>query len=297
MGYTTQNRLADLLKYDLNQIVSNIETLRELDFLTKKSVQNAKIHLKVEIGTSRQGILIDNIGEYLELLKSNPKLTLAGLSTHYANIEDTTDHSFAEEQLQRFKAIDQIISSAGFTGYIRHTACSAAAILFDETYFDMVRVGIGLYGLWPSSETRVSAKQKGVEMDLRPVLTWKTRIAHIKELPEGSVVSYGCTEKLTARTKIAILPIGYFDGCDRGLSSIGNVLVHGKRCKILGRICMDMTVIDINNIPDVKLEDEVVLLGKQGSEIIGAEEIAKKINTINYEVVTRINPLIKRIIV
>jgi alanine racemase len=150
-----------------------------------------------------------------------------------------------------------------------------------------------MYGMWSSKETFVSAKHK---LKLKPALTWKTIIAQIKKVKKGTPVSYGLTEKVSRDSLIAVLPIGYYDGFDRGLSSIGNVLVHGKRCKILGRICMNMCMADVTDVKNVKIEDEVVLLGRQGREEITAEEIAGKLGTINYEVVTRINPGIKRFI-
>ena len=230
----------------------------------------------------------------VEIIKSNKSVELAGVSTHFANIEDTTDHSYAFSQLEIYKEAIKVIDDYGFEKYVRHTACSAAAVLFEKTHFDMIRLGISMYGMWSSTETQVGAKQEKVNIELRSALTWKTRIAHIKSLPAGTCVSYGCTEKLNAKTKTAVIPVGYWDGYDRGLSSIGNVLVRGQRCRVLGRVCMNMVVIEVEQINDLKLEDEVVLLGKQGSEVITAEEIAKKLDTINYEITTRINPLIKR---
>ena len=161
----------------------------------------------------------------------------------------------------------------------------------------MIRLGISLYGLWSSDATKVSARQIGLtNFVLKPCLTWKTRIAQIKDLPAGTNVGYGCTEKVNVSTKIAILPVGYWDGYDRGLSSVGNVLICGQRCRVLGRVCMNMTIVDVSHVEHVQLEDEVVLLGQQGREEITAEEMARKCQTINYEVVTRINPVIKRVI-
>jgi alanine racemase len=152
-----------------------------------------------------------------------------------------------------------------------------------------------MYGLWPSKETFVSAQEKKREIKLEPVLTWKTRVAQIKKIKAGTPISYGLTEKTSQDSKIAVLPIGYWDGYDRKLSGIANVLIKDKRCKLLGRVCMNMVMVDVSHVLDIKLEDEVVLLGKQGNEEITVDELAQKIGTINYEVVTRINPLIPRI--
>ncbi|MBT4723308.1 alanine racemase [Candidatus Falkowbacteria bacterium] len=295
LGYTELDRLEEVVVNGFHQTVANIETLNKFVELTDQG--KAFIHLKIETGTSRQGILFDLLDSFLDIIKQNENIKLAGVSTHFANIEDTTDHSYAEEQLLKYSEAVRKIEEAGETDFIKHTACSAAAVLFPETYFDMVRVGISTYGLWSSTETKVSAKQKELDVTLKPVLTWKTKIAHIKELPAGTAVSYGCTEKLAADSKLAVLPVGYWDGFDRGLSSVGTVLVNGQRCKVIGRVCMNMTVIDVTHVENAKLEDEVVLLGEQTEESVSAEEIAEKLNTINYEVVTRINSVIKRIVI
>ena len=297
LGYTLESNLTEVVKNGFHQVVANFETLKALEEICQKENTKAKVHLKIETGTSRQGIFLKDLQKYLELIKSSDFLELKGVSTHFANIEDTTDPTFAMSQLEKYKEALKVVDAIGFENYIRHTASSAAAVLFDSTHFDMIRLGISLYGMWSSKETQVSASQEKIGMELLPVLTWKTKIAHIKTLDSGACVSYGCTEKLTQKTKTAVLPIGYWDGYDRGLSSIGKVLVGGTLCRVLGRVCMNMIVIDVTQIKNVKLEDEVVLIGKQGSEVVSAETIASQINSINYEVTTRINPLIERRIV
>jgi alanine racemase len=143
----------------------------------------------------------------------------------------------------------------------------------------------------------VSAKRQRQAISLQPVLTWKTIIAQIKEVTKGQSIGYGCTEKVFRDSLIGVIPAGYWDGLDRGLSSIGNVIIKGQRAKIIGRICMNMAMVDLTDIKNVKVEDEVVLLGWQGTEEISADELARKLGTINYEVVTRINPLLPRVIV
>jgi alanine racemase len=177
-------------------------------------------------------------------------------------------------------------------------SCSASAILFPDTYFDMVRAGIGMYGLWPSKETFLSCRlQKREPLRLEPVLSWKTRIAQVKKVPKGSFIGYGCTYRVSRKSVLAVLPIGYYDGYDRGLSNSSYVLVRGKRAPLRGRVAMDFIVVDVTDIPHVELEDEVVLLGKDGEESIRADDLASLVGTINYEIVTRINPLIPRIVI
>lgn len=287
LGYTLLSRLGDVVKYDLRQVVYNKETIKKL--------QGSKVHLKVETGTSRQGLEKEKLLELAKFIKKYPQIEIEGAYTHYANIEDTTDHSYAQQQLKRFKQAVELLEKNGIKIPIKHTACSAAVILFPETYFSLVRVGISMYGLWPSKETFVSALEKKREIKLEPVLTWKTKVAQIKKIKAGTPISYGLTEKISQDSKIAVLPIGYWDGYNRKLSGVANVLIRGKRCKLLGRVCMNMIIVDVSHILDIKLEDEVVLLGKQGSEEITVDELAQKIGTINYEVVTQINPLIPRI--
>lgn len=298
LGYTIYSRLEDVVKNNFRQIVYNQETIKKLGEFSSKLKKKTYLHIKLETGTSRQGVLEKDLSKIVKLIKKYPYLVLEGASTHFANIEDTTDHSYAEKQLKNFQCLINLAEKEyGQKIKIKHAACSAATILFEETHFDLVRLGISMYGLWSSSETKVSASHKKINLSLRPVLSWKTIIAQVKKLKSGTPISYGLTETLHKNSTIAILPIGYNDGFDRKLSSIGNVLIKGKRCKILGRICMNMCVVDVSHVKNVKPEDEVILLGKQGKEQITADEIAKKINTINYEIVTRINPLIKRIIV
>ena len=295
LGYTLLSRLDDIVKYKLSQTVYNKETIYRLgDLDTKRKI---KVHLKVETGTSRQGLEKEELLELATIIKKYSHIEIEGAHTHYANIEDTTDHSYAQQQLQRFKDAIEFLEKNGVSIPIKHTACSAAIILFPETYFDMVRLGVSMYGLWPSRETFVSAKEKRRKIDLKPALTWKTKIAQVKKIRAGTPVSYGLTERVSHDSNIAVLPVGYWDGYDRKLSGIGNVLIKGKRCKVLGRVCMNMIMVDVSHIPNVKLEDEAVLLGKQDKEEITADELAQKIGTINYEVVTRINPLIPRIVI
>jgi alanine racemase len=266
--------------------------------LGKRPQTNSKaayVHLKIETGTSRQGLAGQDLRRLVRELKRTPGVVIEGASTHYANIEDTTDSSFAKLQLERYRENLELLKSEGIDPPWKHTACSAAAILFPETYFNLARLGIAMYGLWPSKETLAVAKRAKRVLRLKPVLGWKTVIAQIKRLPKGTPISYGLTESTTRASKVAILPVGYWDGYDRrGMSNVGQVLVRGRRCKVMGRVCMNMCVVDVTDVPGVQVQDEVVLLGRQRRETITAEELASKMDTINYEVVTRINPAIER---
>ncbi|PIR67091.1 MAG: alanine racemase [Parcubacteria group bacterium CG10_big_fil_rev_8_21_14_0_10_36_14] len=299
LGYVPFDRIGECIKNNVSIVAYNNELLKYLEKDSGKYNANfknkkLKIHIKVETGTSRQGIANEELINFVKKANKNKNIFIEGIYTHYANIEDTTDPSYAMEQLKKFHKNIKSIESLGIHIPIKHSACSAAIINYPETHFDMVRAGISLYGHWSSHEAEAIAKQKNVNLTLKPALTWKTRIAQIKNLSAKTPVSYGLTERVKRNSRIGIIPIGYWDGYDRGLSSIGETLVSGKRAKVLGRVCMNMTIIDITDTPPkVKLFDEVILLGNE----ITAEELAKKIDTINYEVMTRINPLIKRVIV
>jgi len=298
MGYTPHTEVARAVKAGYRLIAYDVATIRAAARAATKK-RPARIHLKLETGTSRQGVHETDLAKIAREVKKHSSVVIEGLSTHYANIEDTTDSSYAMAQLASFTRMYGKLRALGVftTEPIAHTAASAATILYPETHFGMARIGIALYGLWPSKETRVSAVNKGRGVALRPALTWKTIVAQVKSLPEGTPISYGLTEKVSRDSRVAVIPIGYWDGYDRRLSGIGRVLIKGRRAKVLGRVCMNMIVVDVTDIPGVKAEDEVVLLGTQGKETVSAEEFASWIGTINYEAVTRINPTIPRILV
>lgn len=296
LGYVELRDLREAVKNNISLTVYNKETIERLGKIPIQNPNlNPKVHIKLETGTSRQGIEEGEILDFVKFIKNYPSIEIEGIATHFANIEDTTDSSYAMNQLAIFSRVISALEKNGIVVPLKHTACSAATILFPETRFDMVRLGISLYGLWSSKETKAVAKNKNVDLDLEPALTWKTIIAQVKNVKAGTSIGYGLTEYASRDSKIAVLPVGYFDGYDRKLSSVGNVLIHGKRCKVLGRVCMNMIIADVTDVEKVNLEDEVVLLGRQGREEISAEEIAQKIGTINYEFITRINPLIPRI--
>ncbi|HPC11784.1 MAG TPA: alanine racemase, partial [candidate division Zixibacteria bacterium] len=186
----------------------------------------------------------------------------------------------------------------GISPRLRHTASSAATILFEKTRYDLVRPGISVYGHWPSKETYLSYRlQGGGNRLFEPVLTWKTRITQLKKVAADSFVGYGCTYRTTAPTRLAVLPIGYYDGYDRSLSNRAYVLVHGRRAPVRGRICMNLMMVDVTDISGVQLHDEVVLIGRAGEERVSAEQIGDWAGTINYEVLARLSLSTPRLIV
>lgn len=300
MGHVLLDRLEDVVRENFRLVVFNRETLSSLNKITNRLNKLVRIHLKLETGTYRQGIDQRELEWFLKQLKKAPRVILEAVYTHFANIEDTTSYDYADFQKYTFNQLVKRIHDAGFTILKKHTACTAAMLLFPDTHMDMVRLGIGQYGLWPSRETFASYQEKNgrdAEKALKPVLTWKARISQIKRVEADNTIGYGRTFRTTRRTRIAVIPVGYSDGYDRGLSNKAHVLIHGKQAPVRGRICMNLMMVDITDIPNVKLEDEVVLIGKQGKEQITADDLATLSGTINYEVVSRINTDIPRIIV
>jgi alanine racemase len=293
MGYVPREALDEIVARDLRLVVYNADTLDRLEELAERQDRRVQVHLKVETGTYRQGVTEEGLPVFLEKIRGSKRLELEGVTTHYANIEDTTDHSFAERQIATFERLAEMAAPVP----LRHTACSAAAILFTRTHMDLARIGISLYGLWPSRETYVSCLETGKPtLELHPVMIWKSRIVQVKHVPEGSYVGYGCTFRTTRPSLIAVLPVGYHEGYDRGLSGVAHVLVRGRRAPVRGRVCMNMTMVDVTDVPDVALEDEVVLLGAQESERVSAEQLATWCGTISYEIVSRIHPSLPRIV-
>lgn len=284
LGYIPPPRLKEAIAHHFHFSVYNRELLEKVNRIMRHFVDyEPYIHLKIETGTNRLGI---KLKELLDSPTTKLAGSIAGIYTHFAEVENPKS-KFYLTQLAELKKAEALLLKHGIKPKYIHSASTAAILQFPNTYFNMARLGIGLYGLWPSEEIK---KKLAGRLPLKPALTWKTRVAQIKEIKNGDTVGYDRTYRARWNRRIAILPIGYYDGYDRGLSNCGEVLVHGKRAKIAGNICMNMTMIDVTDIP-ARTNDEVVLLGDK----ISAEEIAKKINSINYEIAARINPLIKRV--
>ncbi len=297
LGYVPFDDLEIAVQNGYHFTVSSIPSLHRAAEIASMSGTQAKLHLKLECGTHRLGFSTIELDEVLNILRAEKHLSLEGAHTHFANIEDTTLHDYARGQLEQFNHMLAKIRSSGFPVAYPHTACTAAAILFPDTHFAMVRIGIGMYGMWPSKETFLSAHMEGRGAPhLTPAMTWKTIVAQLKDVPTGSYVGYGCTYRTTRPTKIAVLPVGYANGYDRRLSNRSHVLIKGNRASVRGRVCMNLIMVDVTDIPTIEPQEEVVLLGKQGDEIITAEQMAAWADTINYEIVTRIDPHAPRLV-
>jgi alanine racemase len=298
LGYTPHAQLAEGVELGVEFTVYDLATLEALDRLGRSRERPVACHLKLETGTNRQGILAEDLDRYLGIFSSSPGIRLAGVSTHFANIEDTTDHAFALAQWGRFRALLERVRAAGFTEAVPHAACSAAVLVMPETSVGCARVGIGAYGIWPSRETLASHANRGESLlQLLPALTWKARIAQVKQVPAGAFIGYGCTRRTGRPSRIAVLPVGYFEGYDRRFSNLAHILVQGYRAPVLGRVCMDMFMADVTDVPGVEREDEAVLIGRQGDEEIRAADLAAIAQTIPYEILSRLSPHLPRIVV
>ena len=294
LGHVPLAELAEAVRADLRLTVFNRETVDALAALAGVTGP-ARVHVKVDTGTSRQGVLPDDLEGFLRMVRASPNVQLEGLSTHYANMEDALNHEYADLQVSRFNQALSIADRLGVRPPFIHTACTAAALLYPVTHYTMLRTGIGLYGLWPSRESMIAARNSGGRVpDLHPVLTWKTRLVQKKDLPAGTYVGYGCSYRAMRQTVLGVLPVGYADGYDRALGNRAHVLVRGRRAPVIGRVCMNLCMVDLTDVPGARLEEEVVLLGSSGDERISAETMADWVGTINYEVVTRISPLLPR---
>lgn len=287
LGPLTAAELESAAALDLEFTVASVEAVEQAARYAAGADRTLRLHLKVETGVNRQGVVEEELPAVLERLRSGGRLVLAGLSSHFADVEDTTDHAFARRQMERFEGYAERIAAAGFDDVARHMSCSASVLLWDRSQRDIARVGIAAYGIWPSTATQVSYRERGrPEVELRPAMTWQVRISQVRRVPAGETVGYGRTWQAPIDSRIAVLPVGYSDGWLRGFSGRAHVLVHGRRAPVVGRICMNLCMVDVTHIPDAVAGDPAVLLGTQGGETISAAQLAAHLGTIPYEIIT-----------
>ena len=282
--------LQEVIRNRLTPVLYTWETCRALVEEAKKFPQQVSVHVKVDTGMNRLGFSWRNWGVVVEFLRSQEKLRIEGLLSHLAvaESEDTEDRAFTEEQIRRFKACVHQARTAGIEPRYIHLGNSAATVRWEEAQFNLVRTGLILYGVDPGL-----AREKGIA--LRPALTWKTAVLSVKQVPAGDSVSYGRLYSSRRDSLIATLPVGYADGYRRRLSNRGAVLIRGQRARVAGVVCMDLTMVDVTTIPGVQPGDEVVLLGRQGTEEISAMEMAGWAETIPYEVLCAIGKRVPRL--
>ncbi len=290
LGCTWEDDFPLILKYGLTSTIYDYSQAALLERRAEEAGKPARVHIKIDTGMGRIGFqpemgAVKEIGRIAKL----PNLIVEGMFSHLALADDPLNH-FSTAQFARFSQCLDDLEQAEIGFPIKHLANSAATMNFPAMHLDLVRIGISLYGLYP--DVRMAAHPK---IDLLPAMQVKARLVQVKEVPEGTPLSYGCTFTTRRRSRIGTVPMGYADGIPRALSNNGDVLVKGQRCPIAGRVCMDQFMVDLTGLDGVAAGDEVVFLGSQQDACISADEVAGRAGTISYEIVTRMSPRLPRV--
>ncbi|AGX44811.1 alanine racemase [Clostridium saccharobutylicum] len=289
LGYTPSDFGEELINYDIEQTVYDLEYAKELSKIALSLNKKAKIHIALDTGMGRIGFIpsqesLDAVTEICGL----GGLDVIGIFTHFST-SDEQNKDYTYEQFKKYTDFVTNLSKRGIQVPLKHVSNSGAIIDLKETYLDSVRAGIILYGYYPSNDINKE------NLSLKPALTLKTRIAHIKEMDENMYISYGRTFKTERKSIIATIPIGYADGYSRLLAPNAKVIINGKFAKVVGRICMDQCMIDVTDIEDVKINDEVIILGEDGNLKMNADDLAEIMGTINYEILCMLKERIPRV--
>ncbi len=286
LGYTPAWAASLAIRYNITVTLYDVNLARLFDRMGREMNATVKAHIKVDTGMGRLGILPEDSTAFFRALHKMENIEMEGIFTHFSVADE--DSRYTIKQIGTFNNVVRPLVGAGFSFKYVHAANSAGILNFPEAHFTMVRAGIAMHGLNPSSQVRVPE-------DFRPALSWKTTIAQVKSLKEGSYIGYGNTYQTEGAQKIAVIPVGYADGFRRSPRNWGEVLVQGQRAPLVGRVSMDQTMIDVTHIEDVKIGDEVVLIGEQGGDHITATEAATKLGTVNYELVSTILARVPRV--
>jgi len=276
-----------VIKYGITQTVPNIEVAEFLSSFARRLCKRLKVHMKIDTGMGRLGVWYEEAISFIKQIKKFRNLELEGIYTHLPSA-DEKDRCFTNQQLLHFNRLIEELERLGIFISLKHAANSMGVLRFKSSHLNLVRPGIMIYGLYPNLKTPRP-------IGLKPVLSLKTCIVYIKEVPKGRTIGYGRTYITDKKAKIATLPVGYGDGYPRFLSNRAYVLIKGKKAPVVGRICMDQTMVDVSGIRGVGIGDEVVLIGSQEKAIITAEEIADIGNTISYEIVCGISKRVPRV--
>ena len=281
IGYTDSEDFLKLIDYDITQAVYDVSECERLSQVAVAAGTKIKVHIKVDTGMGRIGFPWDETGvEQALKLKNMPGLEIEGIFTHYAKA-DETDKTYSYMQKERFLSFIQGMEDGGVTFAIKHIDNSAGTMEIDDDEFDMVRLGIVTYGLYPSEEVDKS-------IEIKPVMSLISHVSHVKTVQAGTAISYGGTYVADSDRRIATVTVGYADGYPRAQSNLGRVIVRGEYAPIVGRVCMDQLMIDVTDIPEVSVKDEVILIGGTGDNYISVEEVAQYANSFNYELVCHI---------
>ncbi|TCK92882.1 alanine racemase [Natranaerovirga hydrolytica] len=288
LGFTPENQILELLKYDLTQTVFKIEMAEMLSKMAKRHSLTAKIHIKVDTGMGRIGFEPDDESiKAIKHIKSLPNLEIEGIFTHFSRA-DEIDPQYTDQQIYQFENFINTLEDDGIKIPIKHASNSAGLLKFKNAHYELTRVGIAVYGLYPSKDLNNT-------IHLKPSLSLKSHIIFLKKVKGGTPISYGGTYIASQDSVIATIPVGYGDGYPRALSSKGRVLINGEHAPIVGRICMDQLMVDVTHIKGVQDGDEVVLIGTQKNAQITVDEIAHLTDTINYEILCGLGKRIPRV--
>lgn len=297
LPWVIENRVSFYV-FGLRRLRAAIETAKELKI-------PARIHLELETGLNRMGLFDESLEMAVQLIKENEEwVEVVGVCTHYAGAESVSNYVRIQKQIELFNETTAWLKMQGIHYKIRHTASSAATFTYPETRMEMVRVGIAQYGFWPSRETKMhyflqlgEESKKKMRDPLKRIVSWKSRVMNVKEVPPGEFVSYGTSYMTTRKQRIASVPVGYYHGFIRGLSNLGHVLVRGRRAQVVGKVNMNMMMIDTTDLGGVEVGDEVVIIGKQGKQEISVAAFSDISRVLNYEALVRIPTEIPRNVV
>lgn len=300
MGMIQNKNISWAIRNDIEFFVFEMDRLRKAVSAAKRLKKKAKIHIELETGMNRTGFLSSEMDSLISYLQKNEQhISIEGLCTHYAGAEGISNYYRIHKQIKNFHKLSTLFSSHGVDIKCRHTACSAATIAYPKTRMDMVRIGIMQYGFWPSDETHIlyMTQRKKKRNPLVPILSWKSTIMSVKDVPAGEFIGYGDGFLTNEKTKIAIVPVGYTNGYSRLLSNKSSILVRGRRVNVIGMVNMNLAIINISQVPEVQKGDEVVLVGEQGDHMISFASFREQKNALNYEVLARLPQNISRKII
>ncbi|MEX0771964.1 MAG: alanine racemase [Balneolales bacterium] len=301
MGMMGDDEVDWAVEHDISFYVFDFERIAEAIRAARKQKKKALVHLELETGMNRTGFDISDFEKLFRLLKQNMEyLSLEGFCTHYAGAESVSNYLRIQNQIKNFNDHVSIFHKNGIKAKICHTACSAPALSYPETVMDMARIGIALYGYWPSSESYMQYVLNGgkvKENPLRRVISWKSTVMSTKEVRKGEFINYGTTFQASRNSRVAAIPVGYCHGFSRSMSNLGRVLIRGRRLSVVGVVNMNMFLVDITNFPDIQKGDEVVIIGKQRNNSISVSAFGELTNYVNYETLVRLPENIPRKIV
>lgn len=282
--FLSRDLVREAVSHDVELAVFDKEAAHLIDGIAGELGKKARVHVKIDTGTTRVGVFPEDFENFYAELKDMKNIDVYGVFTHFAKAEEDPDAT--QKQTKKMQSVVDFCKGNKVPVKKYHAACSAALISATDSHYNLGRLGIGLYGLWPSPESREAADKK---MNLIPALSWYTKVIQVKHVPKGTEIGYGGTYAAPEDIEIAVLATGYADGYDRLFSNKAEVIINGHRAPIRGRVCMNIMMVEVTHIPNVHAGTKATLLGKDGKEEVTAEELGHIAKTINYEIVTRIN--------